>query len=648
MRSTSYTIADVIADTNATPASVLIVSSEVMAVVHALKLELGSIRDTFPEPLPASGLVLCLPGMPIPPLPSGWAGVWARAESPPVGAWVPLPEVAVTDPQALEQALRAADAWRRERARFSQHTLDRAEALKAVNEIGIALSSERDPDRLLELILTRARRLVAADAGSLYLIKKGEKESRYLYFALAQNDSIIAPWKASVIPLNPHSVAGAVAMRGEVVVVDDVYTLPADGWLHHDQSFDQRFHYRTRSVVGIPLSTREGEILGVLPLIHRQVRADVPLAVPGAAEEVLPFSAADVELLRSLASQAAVSLENSRLYEDIQQLFEGFVYAAVTAIEQRDPTTSGHSFRVADGTLSLARHVERLDRGPWSGVRFSTEELRELRYAALLHDFGKVAVKENVLTKALKLFEDELATLQERFMLARASHRAGRLQDWLQEALRDPEGMRQRLPHLEVDLQRELADFDAMLQVVLHANQPNVTEAGDYSVLEAIRQRRFVDPDGQHRPLLTDREVQILSLRRGNLTPHERQEIEKHVTHSFNFLRTIPWTKDLARVPDLAGRHHEKLDGSGYPQGLAAADIPLGTRMMTIADIYDALVARDRPYKKALPLERALSILEAEAQAGKLDASLVQLWIAAKAWEDIGKFGNKDESAGGL
>jgi response regulator RpfG family c-di-GMP phosphodiesterase len=308
------------------------------------------------------------------------------------------------------------------------------------------------------------------------------------------------------------------------------------------------------------------------------------------------------------------------------------------AIEQRDPTTSGHSFRVADGTLSLACRVERLERGPWAGARFSAEGLRELRYAALLHDFGKVAVRENVLTKARKLFDEELMTLRGRFMLACASHRAGRLQSWLQEALRDPEGMRQRLPQLEADLQRELAEFDAMLQVVLHANQPNVTEEGDYSALAAIRQRVFVAPDGQRHSLLTDREVQMLSLRRGNLTLHERQEIEKHVIHSFNFLRTIPWTKDLARVPDLAGRHHEKLDGSGYPQGLVADDIPLGTRIMTIADIYDALVARDRPYKRALPLERALSILEAEAKAGKLDASLVQLWIEARAWEDIGTY----------
>jgi len=638
MSTMSGAISDVGANAQASTACVLIAPSEIRAAVGALALEFGSVLDTLPESLPASGLMVCLPGMSIPELPPGWAGVWARPETPPGGAWIPLPGAAAADPQALAQALRAADTWRRERWQFAQHAVERADALQAVNEIGIALSSERNSDRLLELILTRARHLVAADAGSLYLVKQDEPEQRYLYFALAQNDSVIAPWKASMIPLNPHSMAGAVALSGEVVVVDDVYALPADGSLHHDQSFDQRFHYRTRSMVGIPLSTREGEVCGVLQLINRKRHAGVPLADPVAAREVLPFSPADVELLRSLASQAAVSLENSRLYEEIQQLFEGFVQAAVIAIEQRDPTTSGHSFRVADGTLSLARRVERLEHGQWAGVRFSAEDLRELRYAALLHDFGKVAVREHVLTKAFKLLDEELVTLRTRFMLAQTSHRAGRLQAWLQEALHDPEEIRRRLPHLEADLQRELADFDAMLQVVLNANQPNVTEGGDYSVLETIRQRVFVDPAGQQHPLLTDREVQLLSLRRGNLTPLERQEIEKHVIHSFNFLQTIPWTKDLARVPNLAGRHHEKLDGSGYPQGLTADDIPLGTRMMTIADIFDALVARDRPYKKALPLERALGILEMEAQAGKLDTALVQLWIEAKAWEDIGTY----------
>ncbi|MGE3541526.1 MAG: HD-GYP domain-containing protein [Candidatus Tectimicrobiota bacterium] len=616
-------------------ACVLVAPGASLATLQASQLAFTHIVATFPEPLPPTGLVLCLPATPLTTLPAGWAGVWARAEAPPAGAWIPLPPLVAQEPQALRQALQAANTWRCEHLRFSQQAVGRSEALKTVNEIGIALSAERNPDRLLELILTRARQLVSADAGSIYLVKKGDEGQRYLYFALAQNDSVNAPWKASIMPLNPHSVAGAVAVRGEVVVLDDVYHLPPDGSLRHDQSFDLRFHYRTRSVVGIPLATREGEILGVLQLINRKPQAGVPLTAPMQADEVFPFSTADVELLRSLASQAAVSLENSRLYEDIQQLFEGFVRAAVTAIEQRDPTTSGHSFRVADGTLALARRVERLEHGRWAGVRFSREEMRELRYAALLHDFGKVAVRENVLTKALKLYDEEMTSLRTRFMLARVSHQSQRLQDWLQEALRDPEGLRRRLPALQADMQQELADFDAMLQTVQHVNQPNVTEEGDYSILDTIRQRVFVDLDGQQHTLLTEREVQMLSLRRGNLTAQERQEIEKHVTHSFNFLRTIPWTRDLARVPEIAGSHHEKLDGSGYPQGLCDNDIPLGSRMMTIADIYDALVARDRPYKKAVPLERALGILEAEAKAGKLDQTLVALWIEARAWEDI-------------
>ena len=181
-----------------------------------------------------------------------------------------------------------------------------------------------------------------------------------------------------------------------------------DGPLRHNHSFDARFGYHTRSIVGIPLSTRDGEVLGVLQLINRKPQPGVPLADPKIASEVLGFSTADVELLRSLASQAAVSLENSHLYEDIQRLFEGFVQAAVTAIEQRDPTTSGHSFRVAEGTLALAKKVERLERGPWAGTRFSCDEMRELRYAALLHDFGKVGVREKVLTKASKLYEEQL------------------------------------------------------------------------------------------------------------------------------------------------------------------------------------------------------------------------------------------------
>jgi HD-GYP domain-containing protein (c-di-GMP phosphodiesterase class II) len=548
---------------------------------------------------------------------------------------VPLPPPLATDPAALERALWTAERWRRERLGLSDDLAQRTQALKALNEIGIALSAERNPRRLLQLILSTARQLVAADAGSLYLVEKDAQGNTYLRFTLAQNDSVVAPWQESRLPLTQHSVAGTVAQNNTVVVIDDAYALPSDGPIHHDHSFDLRFGYHTRSIVGIPLATRDGEVLGVLQLINRKLHPGIPLLDPQSGSDVLAFSTADLELLRSLASQAAVSLENSRLYEDIQGLLEGFVKAAVTAIEQRDPTTSGHSFRVAEGTLALAKNVERLDHGPWAGARFSTEDLRELRYAALLHDFGKVGVREKVLTKANKLYEEQLHDLRQRFMLARLVHRAERYEAWLRIAMQEPQSLQPRLPQLFAELQQELAALDAMQRLVLAANQPNVVEAGDYAELESVRHWEFTDMFGTRHSLLSEVELRALSLRRGTLTPEERAEIESHVTHSYHFLQTIPWTKDLARVPELAYGHHEKLDGSGYPRGLVAAQIPLGVRIMTIVDIFDALTASDRPYKKAMAPTQALGLLEVEARDGKLDSSLVQLWIESRAWEVI-------------
>jgi HD-GYP domain-containing protein (c-di-GMP phosphodiesterase class II) len=454
-------------------------------------------------------------------------------------------------------------------------------------------------------------------------------------FSVAQNDSVKAPWKAIVLPLNPHSIAGAVALEGEVVVVDDAYALPPDGQLRHDQSFDRRFGYHTRSIVGIPMTTREGEVLGVLQLINRKPQAGIPLQEPKTASEVIPFSSEDVELLRSLASQAGVSLENSHLYADIENLFEGFVHASVTAIEQRDPTTSGHSFRVSQGTLALAQKLERVERGPWAGTMFTQDQLRELRYAALLHDFGKVGVREHVLVKAHKLYETELAALQNRFKMGKACLRAERYQSWMRMALEAPEQTKLMLPQLQKELDEELVQFEDMLQIVLAANQPNVIDDGDFEALLRLGGKCFSDPDGDTHNFLTPHEVEVLSIRRGSLSDEERLEIERHVVHTHNFLKQIPWTRDLSRIPEIAYRHHEKLDGTGYPLGLHDADIPLGARLMSIVDIYDALTARDRPYKKAMPLERALSILQSDAQHGKLDASLVQIWIESKAWEEI-------------
>lgn len=613
----------------------LVVPPGMQLALHKSGLRPTALFDKIPIPNPNSGIIICGPTSSVQILPDAWIGIWARPETPPEGTWIPLPIAALDDPQAVGLALRSAEQWRQERLRQRSERRQTESAQKAVNEIGIALSSERNPTQLLELILRRARQLVAADAGSLYLIEKGADDDMGLRFAVAQNDSVNAPWKSIVLPLNPQSIAGAVALEGEVIVIDDAYALPTDGQLRHDQSFDQRFGYCTRSIVGIPMTTREGEVLGVLQLINRKPQAGVPLKEPQTASEVTPFSSEDVELLRSLASQAGVSLENSHLYADIENLFEGFVHASVTAIEQRDPTTSGHSFRVSQGTLALARKLQRVEHGPWAGTTFTPDQLRELRYAALLHDFGKVGVREHVLVKANKLFETELATLQNRFKMARACLRAERYQRWLHQALEAPGETRLMLPQLQKELDEELVQFEDMLSIIHAANKPNVIDDGDFEALQRIGVKRFSDTDGNTHSLLTPQEVKVLSIRRGSLSEEERLEIESHVMHTYNFLKQIPWTRDLSRVPEIAHRHHEKLDGTGYPQGLHDVDIPLGSRLMSIVDIYDALTARDRPYKKAMPVERALSIIESDAQHGKLDASLVQIWIESKAWEEI-------------
>ena len=614
----------------------LVAPPEAVAVAHAIGLPFTDVSPDLPETPPLNGIVVCLPDTaPILTLPSDWTGVWARVEPPPPGPWVPLPVSAMSDSEAFGRALRTADAWRCDRRQFTTKVSKWDETVERAKELAIALTAERDPQRLLALILSRTREFVPSDAGSLYLVQQDAHGQPCLRFALAQNDSVKAPWQESTVPLKTTSIAGAVAASGHVVNIDDVYALSPTDPFHHDNSFDLRFGYRTRSVVGIPLATRDGQVIGVLQLINRKRRAGVPLEEPTQAAEVIPFQDVDVDMLCSLASLAAVSLETSLLYSEIEQLFEGFVRASVTTIEQRDPTTSGHSCRVAEGTIALAKRVERLERGPWAGTRFTAEDMRELRYAALLHDFGKVSVPEKVLTKSRKLYDDQLRQIEERFRLAAISHRAAQFEAWLHAALDDPESIREQLPQLMEELEEHMYELDCMLCLIHAANQPNIIMAGDYSSLDAIHRRRFLDIQGLSQPLLTKQEVHALSIGRGTLTPQERKEIETHVTHSYNFLRMIPWTRDLARVPDLAYGHHEKLDGSGYPRGLAGDDISLGVRMMTIADIFDALTAHDRPYKKSMSLNEALHLLEKQAQDGEIDASLVQLWIEARVWEDI-------------
>ncbi|HEX6177538.1 MAG TPA: HD domain-containing phosphohydrolase, partial [Thermoanaerobaculia bacterium] len=484
---------------------------------------------------------------------------------------------------------------------------ERTKELQKVSEVGIALGSLRDHGKLLTMILAKARELSRADAGSLYLLDEIDAQGKVLRWKLAQNDSIDVSFEEKVLPITRRSLAGYVAMTGETLVIDDAYNLPPDAEYSINASFDEENGYLTRSLLVLPMTNHAGDIIGLLQLINRK-RPGAPTKLTAATvpSEVVPFDEATVDIMRALAGQAAVAVENNLLYESIERLFEGFVTAAVTAIEQRDPTTSGHSFRVADLTVELAKVIDRIDAGEYRHVRFSSEQIREIRYASLLHDFGKVGVREQVLVKQKKLYPMQLETIRSRFDFVMKSAESDANRKKLDYMLKHGrEGFDEFAARVDAELADEIGRLQKDFAFVAQSNEPTVLPEGEFQYLQQLAARDYEDIRGDKRLLLDPEEARVLSIRKGNLDQGERGEIESHVTHTFNFLQKIPWTKDLVGVPAIAFAHHEKLNGRGYPRKLNAADIPIQSRMMTVSDIYDALTASDRPYKRAVPTDRA-------------------------------------------
>lgn len=510
----------------------------------------------------------------------------------------------------------------------------RNQELEAVNKIGIALSTVRDHHTLLEMVLTKCREVSRADAGSLYLLERSA-EGQVLQWTHAQNDSLDVSFEKRRLPITRTSIAGTVALTGETIVLDDAYDPPPDAEYEINRSFDIENGYLTRSMVVLPMLNHEDEIIGVLQLINRR-RPGAPerLDATTVPEWVVPFDPQTIHLVRSLTSQAAVALENSLLYESIQRLFESFVTASVTAIEQRDPTTSGHSARVAELTCELASVIDGIGDGRLSNVRFSPDQMREIRYASLLHDFGKVGVREKVLVKEKKLYPLQLDAIRSRFD---SLVRDVRLEAEMEKNRYLVENGRSGYEAFAVEVERRAAEALSMIEadyrMIVESNEPTVLPEGNFEALERIATRTVRSWTGETLRLLEPEEVRFLSIRRGNLDPDERREIESHVTNTFGFLSKIPWTRDLSGVPQIASAHHEKMNGRGYPRGLVGDQIPVQSRMMTVADIYDALTAADRPYKKAVPTERAIDILRMEMRDGLLDPDIVEVFVGARVWE---------------
>lgn len=487
--------------------------------------------------------------------------------------------------------------------------VSRGRKIDIILEVAKAMGSARNLEVLLDLVTEAARQVGEADRCTLYI---HDSEAGELWAKIAHGvdgDTIrLAIGKG---------IAGYVAESRKALVIPDAYADP-----RFNQEVDKSTGYRTRNIMCVPMLDNDGEVTGVIQLLNKR--------------ENLAFNEEDQELLMALGGQAAVAVENAILHQDIEQLFAGFIKASVYAIEARDPTTSGHSERVAELTVGIARNIERVDTGPYADVRVGDDVLRELRYAALLHDFGKVGVREHVLLKAQKLYPQQFDNIRQRMEYARRTiEYTNMCKRYELVAAKGAQPVREKLRELDAELQRELTQLDEFMELIITCNKPTVLEEGNFSRLQDIAVAEYVDGQGQKRKLLLPDELVCLSIPRGSLNQEERQEIESHVTFTYRFLSRIPWTRDLKNVPSIAYAHHEKLNGGGYPRSLNAERIPMQSRIMTIADIYDALTASDRPYKKAVPHPKALDILHSDAKRGALDKDLLQIFIDAEVYKVV-------------
>ncbi|MFH1571787.1 MAG: HD domain-containing phosphohydrolase [Gemmatimonadota bacterium] len=519
--------------------------------------------------------------------------------------------------------------------RMDQDLQDR---LRRLNEIGAALSVERDLRALLERILLEARRFTCADAGTLYLVRGGS-----LCFEIAQNDTLQTftggrRGKADVppVPINRESASGYAAVTGSPLNVADVYDEAAPLQFEGPKHYDQMTGYRTTSMLAVPMKDHEGEVIGVLQLINATDRD---------RGQVIAFSAEDEALLQSLASQAAVAINNVRLIEDTERLFESFLQVMAAAIDERSPYTGGHIRRVAEMTMHVAAAINACTEGPLAGVHFSDEELNELRIAAWMHDIGKITTPEWVVDKPTKLttITDRIDLVRTRFQLIRASIEIEMLRRQL-----SPKGAAGQLPEaLQSEYDRLLAEIDESIAFLERVNLPGEYMAdADLERLQRIASQTK-GAGGVGDPSLTPDELYNLSIRKGNLNNEEYRKIKDHASMTLKMLGQIPFTRKLSRVPDIAGAHHEKLDGSGYPQGLTADHISLQARILALIDIFESLSADDRPYRaKPMAREIVLAILKEEVDRTHLDGEIFDLFVGQKLYLKLDELKAQEASSG--
>ncbi|MCZ6723491.1 MAG: GAF domain-containing protein [Gammaproteobacteria bacterium] len=503
------------------------------------------------------------------------------------------------------------------------------ERIDRLNKIGIALSVESDTQKLLELIMMGAKSLTHADGGSLYFVKDGT-----LTFEIISNDSLDLQMGGTSgnkitfppIPLiengaeNHSNVVSHCVLTGNTINIEDAYY--EDGFdFTGTRNFDRKTGYRTQSILTFPLKNHEKDIIGVLQLINaRHVESG----------ETISFSPLDQQLAESLASQAAVALTQRRLISELQVLFESFIKMIAGAIDDKSPYTGGHCRRIPVLTMMLAEAVHREDSGPLKNFKITDKDRYELETAAWLHDCGKVVTPEYVMDKSTKLetIHDRIEIIELRIEVLLRDAEISYLKSRLEY-----DGSKKALQDLSQEYETRCRQYRDALKAIQKANiGGEFMDDEDITQITELAARQWTDLEGQDKPLITADELKNLTIRRGTLNDKERKIINYHVVATIKMLESLPFPKDLQNVPEYAGGHHEKMDGTGYPKGLRRDEMSVQARLMAIADIYEALTASDRPYKKGKKLSECIKIMGFMKKDNHIDPDIFDIFIKNKVY----------------
>jgi HD-GYP domain-containing protein (c-di-GMP phosphodiesterase class II) len=504
--------------------------------------------------------------------------------------------------------------------------------------IGLALSKEKDMNKLLEMILIEAKRIANSDGGTLYMMTDDNR----LRFEILMTDSLdfhMGGTSGKDIPFYPVKlytdegepnnamIAAYVGLTGETVNIKDAYK--AKGFdFTGTKMFDEKTGYRSKSFLTVPLKNHEDEIIGVLQLLNAQ---------DSKTKKIIPFTPDVQDMVEALASQAAVAITNKNLIKDLENLFESFIKLIASAIDAKSPYTGGHCERVPEITILLANAVQETKDGPFADVTFTDKEMYELKIAAWLHDCGKVATPEFVVDKSTKLetIYDRVHEVETRFGVLRRDEEIKRLKKELKierDKSLSVDDRENKIKELKKSFRKTMNTLKSDLEFVQESNVGGEFMSGDKKDrVYQIANYRW-KPNRKMERFLSEDEIYNLTIPKGTLTPEERKVINDHIVVTINMLEELPYPKHLQNVPEFAGGHHEKLDGTGYPKGLVKDEMTVQARIMAIADIFEALTARDRPYKKGKTLSQAMRILGFMKNDAHIDVDLFDIFVKEKIY----------------